>query len=257
MYLRGVHADATISMLRQLIRQNPLGILTTAISSKTYPKILSSHVPFVLDVDDEGNEDELGVLRGHLARMNPQSKTMIEEIQSRSSDDNAQFLEEEVLVLFTAGAQHYVTPKFYTETKPNTGKVVPTWNYAAAQAYGRAKIYFNAKSEESGTFLSKQIDDLSKHAETNVMGYDGVNGNKPAWKVADAPENYIELLRKNIIGIEIVLDRVEGKFKMTQEMGQGDRQGVIDGFKSLGSEVGLDMAELVKQRGELKDGKLK
>src|ERR1700761_8454456 len=133
MYLRVAHADATIPMLRQLIRSNPLGILTTAISSKTYPKILSSHIPFLLDIKDEESETELGVLRGHLARMNPQSKSMIDEIQSRSTPENAQFREEEVVILFNSTAQHYVTPKFYTETKSSTGKVVPTWNYAAAQ----------------------------------------------------------------------------------------------------------------------------
>ena len=222
MYLRGVHADATIPMLRQLIRSNPLGILTTAIPSKTYPKILSSHIPFILDIHDEGDESEHGVLRGHLARMNPQSKTMIDEIQSRSTTGDAQYLEEEVLVLFSASAQHYVTPKFYTETKPNTGKVVPTWNYAAAQAYGRAKIYYNAKSEETATFLSKQIDNLSRHAETSILGYNGVNGSPNAWNVSDAPENFIGLLQKSIIGIEIELNRLEGKFKMSQEIGQAD-----------------------------------
>lgn len=255
MYLRAVHADATIPMLRQLIRSNPLGIFTTSIASKIYPKILSSHIPFLLDVQDEESDTELGVLRGHLARMNPQCKTMIDEIQSRSTADNAQYLEEEVLVLFNAAAHHYVTPKFYTETKPSTGKVVPTWNYASAQVYGRAKIYFNAKSSETAAFLSKQIEDLSWHAETSIMGNDGADGNQLPWKVSDSPERYIELIQKSIVGIEIEIDRLEGKFKMSQEMGQGDRNGVIEGFRNLGSDVGLEMAQLVKERGDLKDSK--
>jgi len=253
MYLRGVHADAAIPTLRQLIRSNPLGILTTSIPSKTYPKILSSHIPFLLDVEDETSESDLGVLRGHLARMNPQAKTMIDEIQSRSTTDTAQYLEEEVLVLFTSAAQHYVTPKFYTETKPSTGKVVPTWNYAAVQAYGRAKIYYNAKSDETAGFLSKQINDLTQHAEKSVMGYDGSDNRPSAWKVSDAPERYVELLRKSIIGIEIRIDRLEGKFKMSQEMAQADREGIIQGFRELGSDVGLRVSELVKERGDLKD----
>jgi transcriptional regulator len=250
MYLRGVHADATMPMLRQLIRDNPLGLLTTAISSKVHPRILTSHIPFLLDIENEESETELGVLRGHLARMNPQSKTMIDELQSRTT---TQWLEEEVLVLFNATSQHYVTPKFYVETKPESGKVVPTWNYAAAQVYGRAKIYFDAKSDDTAKFLSKQISDLSQHAEGTIMGYNGTNGKPESWKVTDAPTSYIDLLRKNIIGIEIRIDRLEGKFKMSQELPYGDRAGVIQGFQNLNSDIGLGMSKLVKERGELKD----
>jgi transcriptional regulator len=255
MYLRGVHADATIATLRKLIRDNPLGILTTAIRSPITPFILSSHIPFVLDVEDEDSETGLGVLRGHLARANPQSKVMTDAAQSRSTSSPAEanVLEEEVLVLFNSTAQHYVTPKFYVETKPATGKVVPTWNYAAAQVYGRAKIYWDHKSDETIAFLSKQIKDLSDYAEEHVMDHVGIDDRPCPWKVSDAPESYVELLQKAIIGIEIKIDRLEGKFKMSQELPVGDRQGVIQGFSGLGTEVGCQMASLVKERGDLKD----
>ncbi|KAF3035940.1 hypothetical protein E8E12_005492 [Didymella heteroderae] len=252
MYLRAVHAETSIAALRQLIRSNPLGVLTTAIPSKRFPTILSSHIPWILDVEDESSETELGTLRGHLARANPQSKTMIDSLEGASRPSGS-FLEEEVLVLFTADVHHYITPKFYTETKPESGKVVPTWNYAAAQAYGKAKIYFDSKSLESGAFLSQQIHDLSQHAEASMMGYDGKEGRQGAWKVADAPEKYIELLQKAIIGIEVKLDRLEGKFKMSQESTYGDREGVIKGFEALGSEIGDKMARTVKERSNLKD----
>ncbi|KAJ4319964.1 hypothetical protein N0V94_003634 [Neodidymelliopsis sp. IMI 364377] len=251
MYLRAVHAETSIPTLRQLIRSNPLGVLTTAIPSKRYPLILSSHIPWILDVEDESSETELGTLRGHLARANPQSKTMIDHLES-AAKPNGSFLEEEVLVLFTTTTNHYITPKFYTETKPATGKVVPTWNYAAAQAYGKARIYFDSKSPDTGAFLSQQIHDLSQHAEESVMGYDGKEGRPGAWKVADAPEKYIELLQKAIVGIEIKLDRLEGKFKMSQESPQGDREGVVKGFEALGSEIGDKMAELVEKRSPTK-----
>lgn len=252
MYLRAVHAETSIATLRQLVRSNPLGVLTTAIPSKRYPTILSSHIPWVLDVEDESSETELGILRGHLARANPQSKTMIDSLEGASRPSGS-CLEEEVLVLFTVSTHHYITPKFYTETKPESGKVVPTWNYAAAQAYGKAKIYFDSKSPEGSAFLSQQIHDLSQHAEASVMGYDGKEGRQGAWKVADAPEKYIELLQKAIIGIEIKLERLEGKFKMSQESTHGDRDGVIKGFEALGSEIGTMMASLVEERGILKD----
>ena len=252
MYLRAVHSDATLAELRLLIRSNPLGILTTAIASKSYPKILSSHIPFILDDPATSDKDDFGILRGHLARANPQTKTMIDEVKSRTTNSIATYLEEEVLVLFTSSTQHYVTPKFYTSTKPDTGKVVPTWNYAGAQVYGRAKIFYDAKSEETNAFLSKQIDDLSKHAESSLMGFDGQNGRQKAWGVSDAPVNYIEQMKKAIIGIEIKIDRLEGKFKMSQELADGDRDGTVEGFQNLGTGAGEEMARLVEERGRLK-----
>ena len=77
-------------------------------------------------------------------------------------------------------------------------------------------------------------------------------GNQGAWKLEDAPEKYVELLKRSIIGIEIVVERLEGKFKMSQELKEGDRQGVIDGFRKLGSKMGEEVADLVEERGELK-----
>ncbi|KAF4470293.1 transcriptional regulator [Fusarium albosuccineum] len=249
MYIRPVHAEADLRVLRRLIHENPLGMLTTGIKSPTYPFLQSSHIPFILDVEDESNETELGRLRGHLARQNPQSKAMMEACTSNPAANN--FLEDEVLVIFTRPAHHYVTPKFYTETKPATGKVVPTWNYAAAQAYGKARIYFENNTETS-SFLGKAISDLTDHNERTTMGYTG--GDKPSqWKVTDAPERFIDLLKRNIIGIEIEVTKLEGKFKMSQEMSQGDREGVINGFANLESETGDEISQVVKERGELKD----
>ncbi|KAH8819062.1 putative transcriptional regulator [Xylogone sp. PMI_703] len=253
MYLRAAHVEKSIPVLRQLIRDYPLGILTTAIQSTTYPLLQSSHIPFLLDVQDESSETELGRLRGHMARQNPQSKAIIESLTSSAHAASKNVLEQEVLVLFNADPQHYVTPKFYVETKPSTGKVVPTWNYAAVQAYGKATVYFDADSEETASFLSKQISDLSQYAETSIMGYTGADGKPKPWGVSDAPDRYVELLRRNIIGIDITIERLEGKFKMSQEMGKGDRDGVVQGFEKLESEIGRDMAGLVRQRGELKD----
>ncbi|KAK1472450.1 transcriptional regulator [Colletotrichum cuscutae] len=251
MFIPSPHAETRISALQQLIRDYPLGVLTTAIPSDVHPLILASHIPFVLDVEDETSDEELGRLRGHLARQNPQSKAMIEAVQSAGTESTT--LDQEVLVLFTAAPHHYVTPKFYTETKPTTAKVVPTWNYAAVQAYGRATIYFDSKSETVSGFLSKQIDDLSRHTETSVMDYTGKGDRPGPWKVADAPERYIELMKKNIVGIEIAIDRLEGKFKMSQEMRKGDREGVIRGFQSLGSDGGQAIAALVQERSDMKE----
>ncbi|CCT73537.1 probable transcriptional regulator [Fusarium fujikuroi] len=252
MYIKGPHAETELPVLRKLIRENPLGLLTTAIPSPNFPFLQSSHIPFVLDIEDESSETELGKLRGHLARVNPQSKAMIENLTENPNLDNV--IEQDVIVIFNSPIQHYVTPKFYTETKPTTGKVVPTWNYAAAQVYGRAKIFYDTKTDEAGQFLSKQISDLSRHAETNVMGFTG--GDNPVdWKVSDAPDRFIELLKKSIIGIEIDITHMGGKFKMSQEMGMGDREGVIKGFSRLESETAKEMSKLVQTRSDLKEAK--
>ncbi|KAH8884353.1 negative transcriptional regulator [Thozetella sp. PMI_491] len=251
MYLRGVHAESSTRVLRKIIQENPLGLLTTAISSPNYPLLQSSHIPFLIDVQDEADEKELGVLRGHMARANPHSKAMIETLTEHPKPGSV--LEQEVLVIFTAAAHHYVTPKFYVETKPETGKVVPTWNYAAAQVYGRAKIYFDSGSEETSQFLAQQIRDLSQHSESKIMGYTGKDGRPEPWTVSQAPERYVDLLKKSIIGIEIAIDRLEGKFKMSQEMGKGDRDGVIEGFASLDSDVGREISKTVQERGAMKD----
>lgn len=252
MYLRQDHVEPDLAVLHQLIRDNPLGLLTTVIKSQAYPLLQASHIPFVLDAPSAA---EPGRLRCHMARQNPQSKAMIEELTSGPEPRNGGVLEQEVMVMFTAHNHHYITPKFYVETKPSTGKVVPTWNYAAAQAYGRAKVYFDSKAEETGAFLSTQIDDLTRNSEGGIMGYTGTEGRPKRWDVTDAPENYVNILKKNIIGIEIEIERLEGKFKMSQEMPKGDRDGVENGLLGMESETAQGVGKIVKERGALKDAK--
>lgn len=112
MQIRAIHAETRIPALRKLIRNYPLGILTTAIPSKSYPLIQSSHIPWVLDVEDESKEDDFGVLRGHLAKGNPQSKAMMESLIGEGDQvPVSTTLEQEVLVLFTNPIHSYVTPK--------------------------------------------------------------------------------------------------------------------------------------------------
>lgn len=252
MHLKVPHGETDLRVLRKLVRENPLGLITTAISSPNFPLLQTSHIPFLLDVQDESSETELGRLRGHMTRVNPQSKAMIEALTENPQLNNV--IEQDVLVIFNSPVQHYITPKWYTETKPTTGKVVPTWNYAAAEVYGRARIFFDTKAPETGAFLAQQIRDLSYHAETQVMGFTG--GDKPTdWKVSDAPERFVDLLQKSIIGVEIEITRMGGKFKMSQEMSVGDREGVVKGLGRLEDDTAQEASRLVKQRGELKDAK--
>jgi transcriptional regulator len=253
MYLRGDHAEKSLQVLRQLVRENPLGLFTTAISSPSFPLIQSSHIPFILDIEDESSETELGRLRAHMARANPQAKSIIEEIKERqAAGDNSRTLQQDVLIMFTSPVQHYVTPKFYTTTKPMTGKVVGTWNYAAVQVYGKATFYIDANAEETTSFLDSQLNALSNFNEKVTMGYTGEGDRPKAWQLSDAPTPYLNIMKKAIIGMEIKIERMEGKFKMSQEMGDGDVDGVVKGFNNLESEVGSKMANTVEQRREIK-----
>lgn len=245
MYLRGVHAEHHLPTLRAFIRANPLGIFTTAIDSPNFPFLQSSHIPWILDVQDDNSETELGTLRGHMARANPQSKSLIEHLSASApptATTGPRKLERDVMVLFNGPAHHYVTPKFYVDTKPATGKVVPTWNYAAVQVYGKLSVYYDTRDPSTDAFLSRAVADLSQLAETQIMGYE-----RP-WQVGDAPGSYVELLKKAIIGIEIEITDMGGKWKMSQEMKEGDNQGVEDGFNALGTEEGKKMAGMVRTR---------
>jgi transcriptional regulator len=248
--------------LYKFIQENPLGLLTTAIKSESYPLLQSSHLPWVLDVPDSSSstssEPQPAKLRGHMARANPHSKALSEAAAATleaggSADTKCAKLEEEVMILFTSPVHHYVTPKFYVETKPSTGKVVPTWDYSAVQCYGLITVYFDGSAPETGDYLTKQISDLSRQSEEKIFGYDGQNGRPRAWNVNESPESYVSLLKKAITGVEIEITRIHGKWKMSQELAKGDRQGVIEGFEKLGTEVGNDIARTVRERGTLKD----
>ncbi|KAJ4302723.1 hypothetical protein N0V90_001613 [Kalmusia sp. IMI 367209] len=251
MYLREIHAERNIPTLYQFIRDNPLGLLITAIDSKSFNFLQSSHIPWVLDTPNQDDSTQLGTLRGHVARANPQAKALTEISKAASTDetnkDGSYSLSRDVLVTFDGPAHHYVTPKFYTETKPATGKVVPTWNYSAVQVYGRATVFYDPKAESTHDFLNKQIRDLTGHTEVELMGHK----EKP-WVVEDAPESYVEILKKAILGVQIEITDIGGKWKMSQELPAGDQEGVVKGFAGLNSELGKEMSETVRERCEKK-----
>lgn len=241
MYIRPVHAELDVGVLQDFVRTYPLGQLTTAIKSDLASTIQVTHIPFVLD---EGADGSPGVLRAHMARANQQAKVLREA--AAATPDGV--LSDEVYVLFNAPVHHYVTPKFYSQTKPDTGKVVPTWNYAAVQVYGKLRV-FAENDADAGAFLGQQISDL-----TDMM--EGKADHDKKWKVTDAPEKYTDLLKKAIIGLEIKVDRIEGRFKLSQEMGDGDWSGVVKGFNDLGTPQGIEMSKMVEARGKARNIKV-
>ncbi|KAJ5501571.1 FMN-binding split barrel-like protein [Penicillium expansum] len=213
MHLRPDHAVRDLPTLHAFIKQHPLGVLTTSLPSKNHPTLQCSHIPWVLDnettldpelVTEAKLADDntpaplypsMGVLRGHIARQNPQSKAMVESaseygtktisipgafpITSSAEEptiSTGHTLPGEVLIVFTSPVDHYITPNFYTESKPATGRVAPTWNYAAVQVYGRATIYHNVKDKETELFLRRQLGDLARFGEEGVMGFQDGSG---------------------------------------------------------------------------------
>ncbi|EHA18804.1 transcriptional regulator family: UAF complex subunit Rrn10 [Aspergillus niger] len=253
MFFASTHAETDEELLLQFIKENPLGMLITGIESSAQDFLQCTHVPFVLDPPKtEENPSSNPQLRAHIAKQNPQAKTMLE--LTNGAPPNILPLERDVLVVFNGRHDHYVTPKFYTETKPDTGKVVPTWNYSAVQIYGKLSLYYDSRTPEAGAFLWKQMHDLSEQCERRIMGFTGGDRPQP-WKVADAPERYIELMQRNVVGIRIEITKIEGKYKMSQEMRPGDRNGVVRGFAAMGGETGQAISALVQERGELIDKK--
>ncbi|MFB9953088.1 FMN-binding negative transcriptional regulator [Rhizobium puerariae] len=195
-----------------LIRVHPLGLLVTSGASG----LLANPVPFHLDAEASAK----GTLRLHLARANGQWKDI---------RDGAP-----VLAVFQ-GADSYVTPSWY-QTKRETGKVVPTWNYAIVQARGPARIV-----EDAGWLLS-QINAITGQHE---------GGRSVPWSVGDAPEDFIRAQLKGIVGVEIEIAGIEGKWKVSQNRPAADREGVAAGLDEM---PGQDhMAELVRHYGALRN----
>ena len=136
---------------------------------------------------------------------------------------------QRVLAVFQ-GPQAYVSPSFYA-TKRETGKVVPTWNYAMVQVRGSVTIH------DDPHWLQAQITALTKAHEGNRA---------EPWAVSDAPERYIEMQKRAIVGIEITIDDIRGKWKVSQNRTVADQSGVAEGLEADGE---MDMAALVRQRG--------
>lgn len=209
MYCPPLFREDRLEVQHDFIRTHPLGLLISSGSSG----LLANLLPFEL----KSGASERGVLRAHMARANP---------QWRELDDRA------VLIVFR-GTDAYVSPSLYT-TKKETGKVVPTWNYTMVQARGTAKI------RDRDDWLSEQLKALTAGREAT---------RPQPWAVTDAPRDYIEAQMKNIIGIEIEITSLEGKWKVSQNQPEANRRSVVAGFSA--DERTGEMAELVRTYGKL------
>lgn len=212
MYIPPSFREADLPTLHAFMEAHPLAALVTAIGGAS--DLVATHLPLLLDRD----AGPLGTLRGHIARANPHGGRLTAGPAS-------------ALVLFT-GPDAYITPNWYP-AKTEHGRVVPTWNYVAVHASGTVTV------REDPEFLRSHLDALTERHEAARGG---------AWKVSDAPEEYIARLTGAIVGLEIRIDRLEGSWKMSQNRSAADIDGVISGLAASGTSTDRAVAAIVAER---------
>jgi len=207
--------EDSLAVQHSLIRAHPLGLLVTLGGSG----IVANPLPFVLDAQASPR----GTLKAHLSRANTQWQDF----------DPSQ----EALVVFQ-GPEAYITPSWYA-AKREHGKVVPTWNYAIVQAYGRMRVI------DDPSWLLQQITAMTDVHEA---------AQPEPWAVDDAPAPFVAAQLKGIVGVEIEITRIEGKWKVSQNRSEADRLGVAAGLRLAQDDDSRHMADLVDSRGARSGG---
>lgn len=211
MYVPTDFNEDRVPVLHAAIREIAFGALVTLGADG----LTASHIPMLI----EPEPSPLGTLWGHVARANPQWQTVRHDVSA--------------LAIFT-GPHAYISPSWYA-TKRATGKVVPTWNYVAIHAYGALRV----------------IDDAA-HARAHLARLTATHeaGRPEPWAIDDAPEAFIAGMLKGIVSFELTIQRLEGKWKMSQNRPVEDRAGVVAGLKQEGrsAEVAALVAAASEQR---------
>lgn len=191
------HFAASPEALKALLTQNNAANLVTMSPEG----LLATLLPFVYDP----SVGEHGALQAHMARNNPQWSLPVSG--------------EALMIL--QGADAYISPSWYA-SKAEHGRVVPTWNYSTAHAYGELIIH-----DDAG-WLATHVRRLSNQHEAGMP--------KP-WTVDEAPERFIAGQLRAIVGVELVISRVEAKTKLSQNRAPADVDGVIAGLRARGDSV--------------------
>jgi len=194
-----------LPLMHALMRARPFAALVSGGSAGLF----ATHLPTVLKSDGR-----FGVIECHLARANPHWKHLAQS--------------SEALMIFQ-GPEGYITPNWYP-SKAEHGKVVPTWNYALVHAYGRPEVI------EDPQWLRRHVAELTAQQEQTEA--------KP-WALSDAPDTFIEAMLRGIVGCRFAITRLEGKWKMSQNRGTKDREGVGRGLSERGQGDDLEMAAMV------------
>ena len=211
MYVQKHFEEADIGTMHALMRAHPLA--TWAAQGEGEGELIVNHIPLLLHAHEGPN----GTLRGHLPRANPASSAFSTTTES---------------VFVFHGPQAYVTPSWYA-SKREHGKVVPTWNYAVVHAHGLPRIVDDAP------WLLAHLQALTAEHEA---------GQSQPWNVSDAPADFVAQLMKSLVGIEIPISKLVGKWKVSQNRTEADRRGVVAGLRASSDEASAVMADLVERR---------
>ena len=207
MYTPKHFEEARVETLHGLIRAYPFATVVTHAASG----LSANHLPFELAGDAS--------LHGHVARGN----------------ELAQLDGAEVLLVFR-GPDGYISPNWYP-SKHETGREVPTWNYAVAHVHGRLRVI------DDTVWLRRLLETLTDHHEA---------GQPKPWKISDAPDDHIEKSLHGIVGLEVTIERIEGKFKLSQNHPARNRAGVIAGLRERNGDGDAELAALMTQQEESK-----
>lgn len=208
MYVPKHFEESRIDVLHDLILTHPFSTLVTMSSVG----INANHIPLHL-IREAG---QYGTLQGHVARANPVWSDLVNEV--------------EALVIFQ-GPNSYITPSWYP-TKQEHGKVVPTWNYVTVHTYGTLRVI------DDPVWLRNQLESLTTQHEASF--------DKP-WAVSDAPVEFTNKMINAIVGIEILITKLTGKWKVSQNQPASNQAGVVSGLESLGKLEATELAALVEK----------
>lgn len=212
MYIPKQFEELRADVIHELIRTYPLATLVTLSSSG----LNANHIPLQLSESPA----PLGALQGHVARVNP----ILNDLGKNT----------EALAVFH-GPNAYISPSWYA-TKNETGKVVPTWNYAVVHVYGHLRVVDDA------LWLRAQLEALTAHNEASFS---------QPWAVADAPQEFTEKLMSHIVGIEMIISRWSGKWKVSQNQPQQNQISVVEALKASGGRNAAAVAELVEAAAKI------
>lgn len=210
MYVPDYFKESRLPVLHALMSAYPLATLVAVTADGP----VANHIPLLVDATGEGT-----ALRGHIARANPLWQTL---------GDGG-----EVLAIFQ-GPEHYISPRWYP-SKRQHGQVVPTWNYAAVHARGALTWHHDE------AWLRGLLESLTSSQES---------GFADPWHVSDAPPEYLQKMMGAIVGFDIAVRELTGKWKVSQNRSEADVQGVLEGLAALDSPAARAMAALVRERNE-------
>lgn len=208
MYIPSSFATTNMTACHVLIQNHPLGTLFVADENG----YAADHIPFILH--RASNTDSSDRLLGHIARANPLARKGLTSLRC--------------LTVFQ-GLNHYVSPNGYA-SKHEDGKVVPTWNYEAVHVHGTLTVL------DDPAWLLGFLERLTNTHEATQPH---------PWQIQDAPEDYIETLLKAIVGIEITIERYEGKLKLSQNQSDLNRTSLVAYLNSAPDTESHQMAQKI------------